>query len=70
MDIEKRKELAKYLRRGDIKKLAASANVTRQTVERWIKGVTIESTIEPYIVEFVEKRKLEVKERLSASMNN
>lgn len=69
MEIEKREELAKFLRRGDRTKLAKIANVGRQTVERWIKGETIESTVEPYFIEFIEKRKAEVKERFSASMN-
>ena len=69
MKKEERKEIVKYLRWGDKTKIAELACVSRQTVERWIKGETIESTVEPYILEFAEQRKAEVKKRLSATMN-
>lgn len=69
MEIEKREELSKFLRRGDITSIADAAGVKRQTVERYIKGIIVKSIVEPYFKEFSERRKAEVKERLSATMN-
>lgn len=66
MELEKRKELAKYLRWGDKTAIAKLANVERQTVERWIKGDTKTSTVEPYIVEFAKRRRMEVERRMEA----
>ncbi|WP_052594105.1 hypothetical protein [Aureispira sp. CCB-QB1] len=67
MEIEKRKKIAMYLRWGDKTEIATLANVSRQTVERWIKGETVSSTVEPYIIAFSNKRKEEVERRLAAA---
>lgn len=67
MEIEKRKKNAKYLRWGDKTEIARLAKVSRLTVDRWIKGETIESTVEPYIIRFINQRKKEVENRLAST---
>jgi hypothetical protein len=66
MDLIKRKELAKFLRWGDKTKIADLANVSRQTVQLWFKGEVKDSVVESYVLLFVEKRKQEVENRMSA----
>lgn len=68
MEIEKRKEIVKYLRRGDVMTIAKLAGVTRQTVERWIRGEVIKSTVEPYVVAFSKKRKKQVEKCIESEM--
>lgn len=69
MNISKRKENRKYLRRGDIKEIAETADVSRQTVENWLNGEVKESDAAPYIIAKMEARKKEVRERVSKMLN-
>lgn len=66
MEAEKRQELAKFLRWGDKKIIAQLACVSRLTIDRWITGETVDSTVEPYIIAFLEKRKKEVELRMES----
>lgn len=66
MEVEKRQELAKFLRWGDKRIIAQLACVSRLTIDRWITGETVDSTVEPYIVSFLEKRKKEVELRMES----
>lgn len=60
IELEKRKEIAKNLRWGDAALIAKLAGVTRQTVERYLRGEVSKSSIEPYIIKIAEQRKAEL----------
>ena len=66
MNLEERKELAKFLRRGDKKAICELAKPERQTLERFLEGETVNSAIEPYFKTYAEKRKLEFEQRIGA----
>lgn len=63
--MEKRAEARKYLRWGDITKLAKTAGVARNTVDSWLRGEIKNSMIEVYVDELIAKRKKEVAERVN-----
>ena len=65
MENIERKELAKYLKRGDRNKIAEAAGVERKAVTRWLDGEIKNSIVEPFIIQWVEKRKKEVKNRIN-----
>lgn len=62
---EERKKLRKYLRWGDIKKIAVASKMHTHTVRRWFEGDYENSAIEPYIIAIVEKRKQEVENSIN-----
>lgn len=66
---ERRKEIEESLRWGDVRRIAEIANVSPMTVVNYLKGRTKKSTAEPYILAFVEKRKKEIEEKISANFN-
>lgn len=66
MELKERNELSKFLRRGDKKAISELAKVDRQTLERFLKGETINSAIEPYFKAYAEKRKQEYEQRIGA----
>lgn len=70
MELEKRKEIASYLRWGDYTDIAKQANVSRKTVENWIKGAVKNSTVSPYIIALARKRKEEVERNVQSILNS
>lgn len=47
----------KYLKRGDIDKIAAAADVSRQTVSNTLTAQQVDSHVGTYIQAFIDKRK-------------
>ena len=70
MEVDKRKELSKFLRWGDKTQIAELANVSKQTVQYWFSGKIKNSAVEQYVLLFVEKRKQEIENRLNAFVSN
>lgn len=68
--IRERQEMAKYLRYGDMLKIAEMAGVHRNTVEDFLKGKAVKSTVAPYVEEFVKRRKAEVTKKVSDGIND
>jgi DNA-binding transcriptional regulator YiaG len=62
MNPKERKKLRKYLRWGDIKKIALAANMSSNNVRRWFDGDSKNSAIEPYIITVVNKRRAEIEQ--------
>jgi len=61
-----RKQLKKFLKQGDISKIAAMANVSPNNVSRWINGSLENSSCEPYVIAFVDKKKKDLAEKIRA----
>lgn len=70
MELEKRKEIASYLRWGDITKIAKKTGVHRTTIHLWLKGEVKKSTAEPIVVAFAKMRKEEIEKLVRAEMSN
>lgn len=60
MSIEDRKNLAKYLKHGDLMIIAEKANMSVGSVSKWINGHFEKSGCQPYFEAIVEKRKAEL----------
>lgn len=61
-----RKALKKFLRRGDISKIAELAGTVPNNVSRWFNGDLENSVCEPYAIAFAENRKTEMAEKIKA----
>lgn len=70
MEITKRKELATYLRWGDITNLAKLAGVDKSTIHLWLNGKVKKSTAQPFIIALVKKRKEEIDRLVNAETSN
>ena len=57
MELEKRKELARYLRHGDRKRIAEMAQVDRRTIYNWLTGKIKTTSAEAFIIEVARVRK-------------
>ncbi len=57
MEQEKRKELTRYLRHGDQKRIAEMAGVSRRTIYNWLNGRVQKTTAEAYIIQVAMTRK-------------
>ena len=64
MQIEERKNLIKFLKRGDIKKIAELSVYNRVTVYRWINGESDNLSIEKLVVAISEKRKKQIEKSI------
>jgi ATP-dependent protease ClpP protease subunit len=64
MQIEERKNLIKFLKRGDIKKIAELSGYNRVTVYRWINGESDNLIIEKLVVAISEKRKKQIEKSI------
>ena len=64
MQIEERKNLIKFLKRGDIKRIADLAGYNRVTVYRWINGESDNLIIEKLVVAISEKRKKQIEKSI------
>lgn len=60
MTIQERKRLKKFLKQGDISKIARIAKISPNNVSRWINGSLENSACEPYVIAFVENKKQEM----------
>ena len=60
MSINERKKLAKYLKHGDLKLIAAKAKISTGTVSNWINGRFEKSGCAPYFEKLAMQRKAEV----------
>lgn len=68
-----RKDLKKYLRKGDISKIATAVGITPTNVSAWLNGNSENSICEPFIIQLVETRKEELAKRIkefNGSTNN
>lgn len=63
MTNEDRKANFKYLRYGDIRKIADQADVSIKTASMWINGKLKKSIVEPYYTVLIKQRKLEFEQR-------
>ncbi len=61
---KERAKLKKYLKWGDLIRLADLAGVNVQIVYRWFKGEILNSTVGPYIELLAESRKKEIKRKI------
>lgn len=60
-----RKQLAKYLKHGDVKLIAKKAGVTQEIVTKYIKGHLKNSGCAAYFEALAQKRKSEVESAIS-----
>lgn len=64
MQIEERKNLIKFLKRGDIKKISELSGYNRVTVYRRINGESDNLSIEKLVVAISEKRKKQIEKSI------
>jgi DNA-binding transcriptional regulator YdaS (Cro superfamily) len=70
MELKERKDFEKFLRWGDKTAIAKLARVSRMTLDRWLKGEVVVSTVEPYFIAYAMKRKQEIEQRMEALVCN
>ena len=66
MNVQDRKALKKFLKQGDITKIARLADISTNNVSRWINGSLENSACEPYVIAFVENKKKEFAEKIKS----
>lgn len=64
-ELKTRKELAKYLKHGDISLIAEKAGVTTEIVSRYVAGALLKSGCSAYFEALAKKRKEEVEKAIS-----
>lgn len=65
MQLEERKNLLKFLKRGDINKLSKLSGFNRVTINRWVNGKSNNIVIEKYITALADKRQKEIEEAIN-----
>lgn len=70
MEIEKRKEVASYLKWGDIKMISDKTGVHRTTIHLWLTGKVNKSSAEPIVVAFANKRKEQLEKLIKDEIPN
>lgn len=65
MEKKERSERFKYLKHGDISKIAELSGLEVSTVSNWIHGHHDKSGCAPYFESLTDKRKLEVEEKMN-----
>lgn len=58
-----KKELTRFLKRGDKKEICRLAGVHETVMYAWMSGRLKSSSIEPYVIQFANRRKKELAER-------
>jgi len=66
MNHTERKALKKFLRRGDISKIAELAGTVPNNVSRWFNGDLENSVCAPYAIAFAENRRVEMAKKIKA----
>ncbi len=62
MQLEERKNLLKFLKRGDINKISKLSGYNRVTINRWVNGKSNNLIIEKYLIALADKRQKEIEE--------
>ena len=65
MQLEERKNLLKFLRRGDITKISKLSGFNRVTINRWLNGKSNNLIIEKYLIALADKRQKEIEETIN-----